>query len=152
MGSGKVTMNTMDRVMEKYTSALSMDVDRERLLSMMPGMLKVLALRPDRRQAIFDTMPGMMEDSGVVMDRSLVMDMMPYAAEVLGDNPKLGKAIIGVMKEMMGVFSMWMTPGMILGMMPAMLPLMLRHPTLIPPFMKAMPGMMRKPATAGDTE
>jgi hypothetical protein len=27
--------------------------------------------------------------------------------------------------------------------MPVMLPLMLRHPSLISPFMKAMPGMMR---------
>jgi hypothetical protein len=112
----------------------------------------VLALRPDRREAIFGMMPGMMEDSGVVMDRALVMDMMPYAAEVLGDNPKLGKDIIGVMKEMMGVFGMWMTPGMILGMMPVMLPLMLRHPTLIPPFMKAMPAFMRKPRKDGGEE
>ena len=145
-------MNTMDQVVEKYTSALSMDVDRTRLLAMMPGMLKVLALRPDRRQAIFDMMPGMMQDSGVVMDRELVMDMMPYAAEVLGDNPKIGKDIIGVMKEMMGVFGMRMTPGMILGMMPVMMPLMLRHPTLIPPFMMAMPAFMRKPGKDGETE
>ncbi len=75
-----------------------------------------------------------------------------FVAEVLGDNPRLGKRIINVMSEMMGVFSMRMTPGMIMGMMPDMIPLMLRHPTLIPPFMKAMPGMMRKPKEAGNKD
>ena len=142
-------MSSLDHVMETYADALSMDVDRERLLAMMPGMLKFLALRPDRRRPIFDMMPGMMADAGVTMNKAMVMDMMPYAVEVLGDNPRLGKKIIGVMVEMMGEFGMCMTPDMIMKMMPLMMPLMLRHPTLIPPFMAAMPRMMSKPDGAG---
>ena len=144
-------MSSLDGVMATYAEALSMDMDRSKLLGMMPGMLKFLALRPDRRRFIFDAMPGMMEGAGATMDRALVMDMMPYAAEVLGDNPKIGKEIIGVMKEMMGVFGMRMTPGMIMGMMPVMMPLMIRHPSLILPFMTAMPAFMRRPRGAGET-
>jgi hypothetical protein len=34
-------------------------------------------------------------------------------------------------------------------MMPIMMPLMMRHPGLIPPFMKAMPRMLSKPAGGG---
>jgi hypothetical protein len=70
---------------------------------------------------------------------------MPYAAQVLGEHPKLGRKIIGVMVEMMGVFGMYMTPDMIMKMMPIMMPLMMRHPSLVPPFMAAMPKMMAKP-------
>jgi hypothetical protein len=138
-------MSSLDSVMSAYEAALSMDVDREKLLGMMPGMLKFLALRPDRRKPIFDAMPGMMADAGATMDKALVMDMMPHAARVLGEHPELGRKIIGVMVEMMGVFGMRMTPDMIMKMMPVMMPLMLRHPTLIPPFMAAMPRMMAKP-------
>ena len=142
-------MGSLDRVMMTYSESLSMDVDRDKLLGMMPGMLKLLALRPDRREAIFAMMPGMMADAGVSMDDELVMDMMPYAAELLDDHPDLGKEVIGVMVEMMGVFGMYMKPAMVMKMMPLMMPLMMRHPRLMPPFMKAMPAMMRRPAGAG---
>ena len=63
-------MGSLDHVMETYANALSMDVDRAKLLGMMPGMLKFLALRPDRRQPIFDAMPGMMDGAGATMDRA----------------------------------------------------------------------------------
>jgi hypothetical protein len=46
-------MGSLDQVMERYRQALSMDVDRDRLLGMMPGMLKMLARLPDRREPVF---------------------------------------------------------------------------------------------------
>jgi hypothetical protein len=146
---GGTRVSSLDRVMGAYAQALSMDVDRERLLGMMPGMLKLLARRPDRRAPVFEMMPHMMADAGATMDDALIMDMMPYAAEVLGEHPELGSEIIGVMVEMMGAFGASMKPGMVLKMMPIMAPLMMRHPGLIPPFMKAMPRMLAKPKGGG---
>lgn len=129
---------------EYFRRMFDLSIDKDRMMSMMPGMIKFLAVRPDRKEYILNFMPPMMDSIGLKPTPDLLVEMMPYVVSAIDDRPGLGDIVFNdVMPDMLGTFGLKMDSGTMKKVMPQMMGLMVRHPGLIPAMMRAMPKLMK---------
>ena len=142
MGEGRTGRQVAEDISVMYGKMFDLNITREKMMGMMPGMLRFMSRRPDRVQPILEAMLPMMRSIGVEPGPDLLVEMMPYVVQVLDEEPSLGRRIFRLFPTMLGAFGLKMSLPVMAKVMPSMMGLMLRHPRLIPPMMLAMPKMM----------